>query len=134
MAASVGGNAILWFRKGLRLHDNLALQKALEHQPKQLYPVFCLDPWFLDPEKVGAVRLRFLLQSLRDLDLNLRKLNSRCGANISAPRGANRGAVFAPSGKFGAKNHTKIFFHLILLCNFLIIFAFQIVRVEGKTN
>jgi hypothetical protein len=100
MSAAIGGNAILWFRKGLRLHDNLALQKALEHQPKELYPVFCLDPWFLDPNKVGAVRLRFLLQSLRDLDLNLRKLNSRYGGKISAPRGANLAVVFAPCGKF----------------------------------
>lgn len=77
MAQAVGGNAILWFRKGLRLHDNLALAKALEHKPRELFPVFCLDPWFLDPEKVGPVRLRFLLQSLRDLDQNLRALNSR---------------------------------------------------------
>lgn len=73
----MSGSAIVWFRKGLRLHDNLALQKALEAKPKHLYPVFCLDPWFLNPEKVGAVRLRFLLQSLRDLDKSLRALNSR---------------------------------------------------------
>lgn len=84
MALQVGGNAILWFRKGLRLHDNLALQKVLESKPAQLYPVFCLDPEFLDPNKVGAVRLRFLFQSLRNLDVNLRKLNSRCATPVSA--------------------------------------------------
>ena len=36
---------MLWFRKGLRLHDNGALHAALEASPQTLTPVFCLDPW-----------------------------------------------------------------------------------------
>ena len=39
-------------------------------------PIFVLDPWFLSPERVGANRLRFLLESLRDLDDNLRSRGS----------------------------------------------------------
>jgi DNA photolyase len=39
------GHSVLWFRKGLRLHDNGALHAALEASPQTLTPVFCLDPW-----------------------------------------------------------------------------------------
>lgn len=51
-----------------------------------VYPVFVLDPWFLAPDPtapspgsklVGVNRIRFLLQSLEDLDENLRKHGSR---------------------------------------------------------
>lgn len=38
--------AILWFRKGLRLHDNPALLSACEGADK-LFPVFVIDPRFL---------------------------------------------------------------------------------------
>jgi hypothetical protein len=31
----------------------------------QVYPLFIIDPHFADPEKVGVLRYRFLLQSLR---------------------------------------------------------------------
>ena len=60
--------AVLWFRKGLRLHDNPALLSCCgaEGRPA-VYPVFCLDPHFVSPEKVGAVRMRFLLEALADL-------------------------------------------------------------------
>jgi cryptochrome len=53
-----------WFRKGLRLHDNPALVEACKGA-KQVYPVFVLDPHFAHGEKVGVLRYRFLLQSLR---------------------------------------------------------------------
>ena len=39
-------------------------------------PVFVLDPWFTKPERVGANRLRFLLESLTDLDASLRARGS----------------------------------------------------------
>jgi cryptochrome len=43
----------------------------------RVYPVYILDPKFADPEKVGVRRYTFLLESLRDLDDQLRKLGSR---------------------------------------------------------
>ena len=67
--------SVLWFRKGLRLHDNPALVRACE-DASAVQPIFVLDPWFLSPERVGANRLRFLLESLRDLDDNLRSRGS----------------------------------------------------------
>lgn len=67
---------IHWFRKGLRLHDNPALVKALEKCQK-IYPVFVWDPFFAKSNFAGPNRWRFLVESLKDLDANLRKLNSR---------------------------------------------------------
>jgi deoxyribodipyrimidine photolyase len=48
---------MLWFRKGLRLHDNGALHAALEASPQTLTPVFCLDPWQVYHAIVRAVTL-----------------------------------------------------------------------------
>ncbi|KAK9923226.1 hypothetical protein M0R45_031655 [Rubus argutus] len=82
---SAGSSSLMWFRKGLRIHDN----PALEHASKGsnfLYPVFVIDPHYMKPDptapspgsfKAGLNRIRFLLQSLVDLDSNLKKLGSR---------------------------------------------------------
>lgn len=66
-------SSLMWFRKGLRLHDNPALLAAIEGA-KHVYPVFILDPYFLRPDpsapspgstRVGINRIQFLLQSLQ---------------------------------------------------------------------
>jgi cryptochrome len=67
---------MLWFRKGLRMHDNPALLAAARDAAR-LYPTFIVDPWFVNPERVGVNRMRFLLESLGELDGNLRRLSSR---------------------------------------------------------
>jgi deoxyribodipyrimidine photolyase len=67
--------ALVWFRKGLRLHDNPALMEASK-SATALYPVFILDPAWLKPEEIGANRTQFLLDSLVDLDKSLQKLGS----------------------------------------------------------
>ncbi|XP_036386825.1 cryptochrome circadian regulator 4 [Megalops cyprinoides] len=65
------------FRKGLRLHDNPTLVAALESS-EALYPVYVLDRAFLEGAmRMGALRWRFLLQSLRDLQRGLAALGSR---------------------------------------------------------
>ncbi|XP_073513511.1 cryptochrome-1-like [Phyllobates terribilis] len=68
--------SIHWFRKGLRLHDNPALLAAIR-DCEQLLPIFILDPWFPKNMKVSVNRWRFLIESLRDLDENLKRINSR---------------------------------------------------------
>jgi deoxyribodipyrimidine photolyase len=65
----------LFCMQGLRLHDNPALIEVASSST--LYPVFCLDPWFIASGNVGANRLNFLLQSLKNLHENLQKCNSR---------------------------------------------------------
>ncbi|XP_041651051.1 cryptochrome-2 [Cheilinus undulatus] len=69
-------NSVHWFRKGLRLHDNPALQEAL-NGADTVRCVYILDPWFAGAANVGINRWRFLLEALEDLDNSLRKLNSR---------------------------------------------------------
>ncbi|XP_042699538.1 cryptochrome-1 isoform X3 [Chrysemys picta bellii] len=72
----MGVNAVHWFRKGLRLHDNPALRECIQGADS-VRCVYILDPWFAGSSNVGINRWRFLLQCLEDLDANLRKLNSR---------------------------------------------------------
>jgi len=67
---------LYWFRKALRLHDNPSLVRAMR-DASHLTPVFCLDPWFVKSGAVGANRMKFLLESLSDLDAGLGKLDSR---------------------------------------------------------
>eukprot|EP00929_Paragymnodinium_shiwhaense_P077739 TRINITY_DN40087_c0_g1_i1.p1 TRINITY_DN40087_c0_g1~~TRINITY_DN40087_c0_g1_i1.p1 ORF type:complete len:601 (+),score=87.14 TRINITY_DN40087_c0_g1_i1:51-1853(+) len=60
----------VWFRKCLRLHDNAALTQAVA-DGGAVYPFFILDPNF-DFSRIGVNRYSFLLESLRDLDEQLR--------------------------------------------------------------
>ncbi|KAJ8412098.1 hypothetical protein AAFF_G00143650 [Aldrovandia affinis] len=65
------------FRKGLRLHDNPSLVGALESSAV-VYPVYVLDRAFLEGSmRIGALRWRFILQSLQDLQSGLAALGSR---------------------------------------------------------
>lgn len=60
--------------QGLRLHDNPALLEAIKAE--KLFPVFCLDPWFVESKRVGSNRMKFLLESLEDLSESLSKRKS----------------------------------------------------------
>jgi deoxyribodipyrimidine photolyase len=47
---------VCWFRKGLRVHDNPALARAVAHTMESggvVYPLFIVDPHF-GPGKVSA--------------------------------------------------------------------------------
>ena len=73
-------NAIVWFKTDLRVHDNETLVKAIEQNYK-IIPVYCFDEaHFKTTEfgfhKTGSFRAQFLLESLLDLDKNLRDLGS----------------------------------------------------------
>ncbi|CAM6085647.1 unnamed protein product [Calypogeia fissa] len=81
----MGLRSIMWFRKGLRLHDNPALLRACE-EASSVFPIFVLDPFFLAPDPsapspgsatVGVNRIKFLLESLSNLDENLQARGSR---------------------------------------------------------
>lgn len=67
---------ILWFRRDLRLEDNEVVTKAAaDKQP--VLPCFIIDPWFYTWSDVGKARVRFLFESLEDLDFNLRAQGSQ---------------------------------------------------------
>ncbi|KAJ9568522.1 hypothetical protein OSB04_004488 [Centaurea solstitialis] len=80
-----GSNTLMWFRKGLRIHDNPALEYAAKNSTN-VYPIFVIDPHYMKPDPTafspgsklaGLNRIRFLLESLVDLDSSLKKLGSR---------------------------------------------------------
>ncbi|MBN8643366.1 MAG: DASH family cryptochrome [Flavobacteriales bacterium] len=72
--------ALIWFKTDLRLTDNETLVKAIA-QNDQVLPLYCLDEDHFTTtsfgfKKTGSFRAQFLLESLADLDKNLRKLGS----------------------------------------------------------
>ncbi|XP_076946014.1 (6-4)DNA photolyase-like [Bidens hawaiensis] len=84
-ASNSNPNSLMWFRKGLRIHDNPALEYAAKNST-QVYPLFIIDPHYMKPDPTafspgskfaGLTRIRFLLESLDDLDCSLKKIGSR---------------------------------------------------------
>jgi len=71
---------VIWFKTDLRLHDNETLVKAIA-QGDSIIPVYCFDEAHFNNseygfQKTGSFRAQFLLESLMDLDSNLRELGS----------------------------------------------------------
>ena len=74
--------SVVWFRKSLRLHDNPALIAACENeQIDSVLPLFIIDPDLLGEnyEKLSTNRLRFLIESLSDLD---KQFSSKYGSQL----------------------------------------------------
>lgn len=71
----------LWFKNDLRLSDHPALHAALQEE-SEILPVYCLNPVQFETRgefgfrRTGAFRAAFLLESLRALDADLRRLDS----------------------------------------------------------
>ncbi len=74
--------SIWWVRRDLRLHDNPALEAALDAAPKVL-PVFILDPKLISSSYSGDKRLAFLFAGLHVLDEDF--------ARTGGPPGHSRG-------------------------------------------
>jgi deoxyribodipyrimidine photo-lyase len=80
---------LVWFRNDLRIHDNEILLEATRKADKVL-PVYCFDPYYFktSPEgkpKTGALRARFLLESVADLRKNLQALGGELIVRIGNP-------------------------------------------------
>jgi len=81
--------AILWLRNDLRLHDHEALNLLAETMD-QLLPVYCFDPRDFENQplgfpRIGALRARFLVESLEDLRAALRARGSDLHVALGAP-------------------------------------------------
>ncbi len=73
--SSAQKNVLHWFRNGLRLSDNLPLLHAAEKvvgSNAQLYPIFIFDPEFVNQPSSSPHGFQFLIDSLQDLDVQLR--------------------------------------------------------------
>ncbi|XP_069358731.1 cryptochrome-1 [Maniola hyperantus] len=71
------GGSVLWFRHGLRLHDNPSLNTALEDKTVPFFPVFIFDGETAGTKVVGYSRMRYLLEALQDLDNQFKKYGGR---------------------------------------------------------
>lgn len=98
--------SIVWFKTDLRLHDQEPLVRAIERS-SELIPVYCLDEAHFQTtewgfRKTGSFRAQFLLESLADLDANLRRL----GSGLLVVRGKPEVELYKVAREYGAK---KIF-------------------------
>lgn len=80
---------LVWFRKDLRIHDNEILLEAVR-KSKFVVPVYCFDPRQFDTtiyqtKKTGEIRANFLIDSIQDLQLSLRKLGADLVIKIGKP-------------------------------------------------
>ena len=62
---------VLWFRNGLRLHDNQALMKATEDKSCKLLPIFIFDGETPTTKHCRYNKMAFLLECLEDIDTQL---------------------------------------------------------------
>lgn len=73
--------AIIWFTTNLRINDNKPLLEAIAHAD-QVIPLYVFDPKNLEEtiygtRKMGAFRLKFLMESLQSLNDELNELGSK---------------------------------------------------------
>ena len=73
---------IHWFRRDLRLRDNIALHHACEGD-NPVIALFIIDTELLKADRVGAPRVRFMLDALTALDNRLREY----GTQLLIPHG-----------------------------------------------
>lgn len=81
--------SIVWFKTDLRLTDNETLLSAIESS-EEVISVFCLDIRLIEGkqfgfQRIGAHRLKFLLESVADLDQQLRTKGSGLIFRIGLP-------------------------------------------------
>jgi len=78
MATDMSKKILVWFRNDLRLHDNEMLVEAIA-KSDEILPVFCFDPRQFEHTryhtiKTGAIRARFLIESVSDLRNSFKNL------------------------------------------------------------
>lgn len=85
---------IVWLRNDLRLHDNYCLDWAvkLKAARKEVLPVFSFDPRFTTNrverygiQKCGAIRARFLHETVVNLRKNLEAIGSQLLVTTERP-------------------------------------------------
>ena len=69
--------SILWFRNGLRLHDNPSLHEATSLRSARLLPVFIFDGETAGTGLCGYNRMSYLLECLSELNERFKAVGSR---------------------------------------------------------
>ncbi len=94
---------IVWFKTDLRLHDNETLIRALA-SGNAVVPVYCFDESHYGISqfgfhKTGDFRIKFLLESLTDLDAQLRAV----GSGLIVVKGDPATELYNVAKKYNAK-------------------------------
>lgn len=75
---------IFWFRRDLRLEDNVALFKS-NLEIETVIPLFIFDIDIIDSLQKSDARITFIYNTLKDIDVELKKLNSSLLIRIGKP-------------------------------------------------
>lgn len=89
MQKKQNNTALVWFRNNLRIHDNLALAKAIAHHEK-IIAVFCFDVKNFEKDEFGfkktaKFRAQFLIETVQNLQKNLDYLNISLFTYLESP-------------------------------------------------
>ncbi|SKB82913.1 DASH family cryptochrome [Daejeonella lutea] len=103
-----GKTILVWFRKDLRIHDNEILTEAVR-KGDTVVPVYCFDPRQFETtsfqtQKTGAIRARFLIECVADLQQSLQKL----GADLIIRKGKPEDILPELVGKY---NVSEVYHH-----------------------
>ena len=75
---------IFWFRRDLRLEDNVALFKATQEKTPVI-PLFIFDIDIIESLPRDDARITFIYNALKDIDKELKKINSSLLVKIGKP-------------------------------------------------
>ncbi|MGS2726586.1 DASH family cryptochrome [Psychroserpens sp. BH13MA-6] len=80
---------IVWFRNDLRVQDNTVLESAISNH-KSVIACYCFDPRTFENtpfgfKKTGKYRAKFLIESVKDLRSNLKKLHIELFVFVDKP-------------------------------------------------
>lgn len=94
---------ICWMRRNLRIHDNILLTESSQSSC-YLIPLYIIDPAQICKHLMGINRLRFLVDSLHDLDSNLNAtFNQRLFITYGPPLSIIQNIIFHIKGKLKFK-------------------------------
>lgn len=82
--------SIVWFTTNLRINDNKPLLEAISHSD-QVIPIYVFNSMNLEATahktyKMGKFRLKFLMESLQELDFSLKELGSKLLFKFGNPK------------------------------------------------
>lgn len=89
MQEKQNNNAIVWFRNDLRVQDNVVLNQAISEN-ESVIACYCFDPRHYETYEFGfkkteKFRAKFLIETVQDLKINLKKLNIELFVFIDKP-------------------------------------------------
>ena len=90
---------LFWFRKDLRLDDNTGLSAAMRDAEGDVVPFFASDPAMLKRPDIASTRVRYVLESLAELALDI----ERTGSHLAFDHGDPAPAVLRAANACGAR-------------------------------